>query len=643
MSNERVGSPVARDRETRFTRWDLLHTGLNAAFFGYFVSIYGTSLWKDYVASLKVDINPNGKRFDLLKSYPRLPRMEGLIPSSLPFFNRPASGAVAQLSRKSRFLVHAGTFVHTPDQLLPNLDAFYKADRLEAIYAPEIYKWNKLFHDMWKKTGVPANIQAMIVSIESGGIETAESGDALGLFQVTPENIEIHTGVTSREQCFDPVINARAALAEYKLCYTQAKRTLPGMSEAYYHYRALMAYNGGQVGTGVERKSDKNGKVVRGILPDAEDDQIPAESKNYGAIAKVMMLSAQIADTLRRQGFSDTEVTGMLASPEIYARSEALRTAHNKLSSLFSAPGQRGEYYQRFRLIRDKLALPVVAFSSNDSQYANDAMRAYYAYLADTGEEAWQPTSPGLESRLARGGWAEYLKGSRNLDPEAWRKIDSRKMEPYTTKSDAPEKPAAAESKIKVYEFSQLDPQWGIDHNGWSKDATCGPTTVAMILKSFGVNTNPKEVDKEFLRLGIRRSFADNNGDTYIRVDGKNGTGGAVDWLRKRQYEVIQLHDEQNSAKQQTNLKLMEKMITQGYLILTGAALRDEWGIPRGDPNWPVQHVFVIKGVDAGKGTFLVADPYPTYDDSDRKTKQARTRTLDQVYRLQYAYAVKPR
>lgn len=141
--------------------------------------------------------------------------------------------------------------------------------------------------------------------------------------------------------------------------------------------------------------------------------------------------------------------------------------------------------------------------------------------------------------------------------------------------------------------YCQGDPRWANTCD--IGNAGCGPTSLAMIMSTFGVKLTPPEVDK---------AFNDNN----FRACGFNGSDiyGAIKstWFANNGFTVAQgnlvIGDKPDLAQMQTYL-------SQGYLLIVNAD-----GYPcKGcvDKFSPVGHIFVVDQVDVAGKRIHTRDP----------------------------------
>lgn len=121
----------------------------------------------------------------------------------------------------------AHSFLTGPDQAR----SVQEIPRLSPVFTPEVQRWSAQIFGWARKHGLPANLIATVMQIESCGHPTvSSSAGALGLFQVMP----FHFGVA--EDPFDPNTNAARGLA-----YLSRALDLANGDQSL----ALAGYNGG--------------------------------------------------------------------------------------------------------------------------------------------------------------------------------------------------------------------------------------------------------------------------------------------------------------------------------------------------------------------------------------------------------------
>src|SRR5690606_32626509 len=84
--------------------------------------------------------------------------------------------------------ITTASLVDAPHELSDEFGAFRRPDLLP-IYYPDVHEKGDLIETLAAESGVPINVIAMIVSIESGGYEGADSGVATGLFQLIEDHL----------------------------------------------------------------------------------------------------------------------------------------------------------------------------------------------------------------------------------------------------------------------------------------------------------------------------------------------------------------------------------------------------------------------------------------------------------------------
>ena len=132
----------------------------------------------------------------------------------------------------------------------------------------------------------------------------------------------------------------------------------------------------------------------------------------------------------------------------------------------------------------------------------------------------------------------------------------------------------------------------------------CGPTTLAMILSSFGFRITPDEVSKQNRQIGcsVNRGTFTQDFSNFI-----------VPWLKSNNFLVAgSLSDTQWSPdlshyRGTLRLPTIKNYIDQGYLIYGGANV--QWAESGGLTSGYDGHAFMITGVDLATNSLTVYDP----------------------------------
>lgn len=136
------------------------------------------------------------------------------------------------------------------------------------------------------------------------------------------------------------------------------------------------------------------------------------------------------------------------------------------------------------------------------------------------------------------------------------------------------------------------------DYRGWNTNSCdiyyngCGPTSLAMILSSFGDTYTPTQV-------GITNHMGCTGAGTRAQLD------GAINWVVQKGYVKEDLHV---YGKLDTNT--VKKYTSRGYLVIAGACMTVGWSADTSSTplHGPIGHSIVIKNVN-DNGTLQVLDP----------------------------------
>lgn len=140
--------------------------------------------------------------------------------------------------------------------------------------------------------------------------------------------------------------------------------------------------------------------------------------------------------------------------------------------------------------------------------------------------------------------------------------------------------------------YCQGDPRWA--NSCGLGDAGCGPTSLAMIMATFGVQTTPPQVDSVFQSSGWRGGCSAGS-DIYSAINSS--------WFKNQGFTVgpnLISGDKPDLAQIQTYL-------SQGYIIILNA-----FNYPcKGCVNQftPVGHILVVDGVDVAGNRMHTRDP----------------------------------
>ncbi len=210
-------------------------------------------------------------------------------------------------------------FIYTPEKL-EKLTAFLDS-QLYPIFPPAVLQQKKLIYGLSAKTKVPPNVIATVISMESGGNDSAQSNLGLtlenraqGLCQVMPLHFFAKFGVdyvrSNPKIMLNPQVGCGIGMDYFAEVLQAARENLKqgGFREddAFVFGRAFISYNGG--GSTLQRKFG----------------ELYQESKFYGDHPIRYFLDAEIAKGLRDAGYSDSQIVQAMQSPEIDARAFAL-------------------------------------------------------------------------------------------------------------------------------------------------------------------------------------------------------------------------------------------------------------------------------------------------------------------------------
>lgn len=179
--------------------------------------------------------------------------------------------------------------------------------------------------------------------------------------------------------------------------------------------------------------------------------------------------------------------------------------------------------------------------------------------------------------------------------------------------------------------YCQADPQW--QSSGCSIDiAGCGPTSLAMIVSTFGLAMNPNQMDSVFQQTGARAC-----GDFGSSL----GVFFKSRWLENNGFEVQSVNLlpsgflDLNDAQKYLNP-------SSGYLII-GASNGKTFPCP--PSGWcrvvgaKVDHIFVVDGVDPSANTMSVRDPLNCRDNNPQEIQANIIKAND--FALNGAFAIR--
>jgi len=548
--------------------------------------------------------------------FPKMPEQRNLQPTSLPFIEAEGNKVAEDLK------IHAGDFIdHNPKEVNKKITAFTKDKDLLPIFPPSVIQHKDLMYGLSEKYDIPVNVIATIMTMESAGKKDVESPAhnplspmAQGLFSVMPIHFEARK--IDQKLWKDPQINGSVAMEVFKDFLNRSKEIHKGNSDAYIYQRALMGYNGGNA-------------ALEDNLPDeGNTNWANWESLIYGDNAMRFALTAQVAHELRTKGFSDTQVASKLSSYEIDARSYALSRFYAGFADEVGNPNTTRERLvqlnKEYIAVKARLGKAVVVDNVDYKKYLEQTTSGYQRSPA---LEVWASTNGGL-----------IYDQPINWNEEEWKNLNTKKSGGIQIpRPSLPEIriPGIETGKPKVKIQRQRDDQWKGDKK-WDPEATCGSTTVAMILEAFGEDANPATVDKVFNDKGFREYSK----GSIMRIVPEHGEeGGVIGWLRekkqyavkKKSYDVQMIHDKKSSVETKTfNYQKAKELIDKGYLIIASGNINWLPDIGRG-----ADHIFGINDIDLENRKFKVFDPWTGKESwhDDRG---------DDLEVFLYSYAVKP-
>lgn len=223
--------------------------------------------------------------------------------------------------------IHAGVFFRVPESVVVQLSAF-KDQQLHAIFPPAVMARKQLIYDLSIEFGVPPNVIAALITIESFGFQEAgSSAAAIGLFQPLDDKFP-----QALQFIYD---------SEGKIKDPEAARKLKAKQEPYTNGRAGLSYFVNsclpRARQEIERQRKEGGNPVEAMLYvlafsgynagcgviGRPYEKLPVETRVYIDEMIRYLVNAEIAGDLRKMGKSDGEIVLALRSPEVDARSSA--------------------------------------------------------------------------------------------------------------------------------------------------------------------------------------------------------------------------------------------------------------------------------------------------------------------------------
>lgn len=293
--------------------------------------------------------------------------------------------------------ITAGNYFLNDPKVINRLSAF-RGEQLYPIYCPEVMQWKEVIYTVADESGIPPNIAASIMMIESTGRQNVVSqADAYGLWQVIPSNFpkDMRRNTTAMQE---PYTNGKYGMQVYldslKAARTGHKNEYQADHSNIYAY-AAMGYNGGPA-------------VAEENYSDA-----PTESQFYFDYLTAFFIDCEVADGLRKQGLSDREITSAMSSREIDARGYALSNTDGLGKNPAKVHASRLVLSQDIPGERERTPL--------ERQIHTD----YQDYLAGKTVKYAMPLAPAARIWSCSGGASALLAGSLNTNPAAWGSVDT--------------------------------------------------------------------------------------------------------------------------------------------------------------------------------------------------------------------------
>lgn len=327
-----------------------------------------------------------------------------------PSFEAPFESAIANEIAKEKG-IDTGTLLMLNSDVVNNLTAF-KGNEILPIYFPEVIAKKDLIYKYADKYGVPPNIVATIMSIESAGDPTAVSeANAQGLFQVMPDNFTSHFGKElTPEQMQDPETNATVAMETFNYFLglaREAHKDKWNTDHPMMYVSALMGYNAGNHAAKTDR--------VETI-----DDQ----ARFYGDYAERFMMTAEIAQGLRDKEFSDAAIIKKLHSIHFDAIGDALtkyiRNRDNTTDMSYE------EYRQVMQQLSssDLYSLPTEGVGAETNTLGSELN----TYIKNYKENPRFKTPASVAERVWLGmGGSGLITDADANHPERWTSIDTKR------------------------------------------------------------------------------------------------------------------------------------------------------------------------------------------------------------------------
>ncbi|MEO6760766.1 MAG: transglycosylase SLT domain-containing protein [Candidatus Saccharimonadales bacterium] len=283
------------------------------------------------------------------------------------------------------------------------------------IYPAAVMKVASVIEAAAAKHKVPANILAIIATMESAGDPTAQSSmSAQGMFQIVPyypSGKNLHANEVreildqpemSKQQITDalntPAVAAEVAAVILSEYYAKAVTANPGVHSGslWLWGHALAAYNGGP--------------SIAGVGFEEPPSQIPIESALYAISGIRFMIDAEVATQLSNDGYSDRTIRWAMASHEI----DAEAYAYAEVKETYLGPNSLQNGYE-------KILAPIIDGSMQRSSHQDNPMiaaltSAYKDYMAGNNQYGIM-MPPALRAWVNSGGYNLFKQTLENMNP----------------------------------------------------------------------------------------------------------------------------------------------------------------------------------------------------------------------------------
>ncbi len=299
--------------------------------------------------------------------------------------------------------IHPGNYMIFDEITLEKLTGLAGSDLLP-VFPPSVISKMDTIKKLSDETGIPPNVIAGIMSIESGGNERAQSNlhlsireRAQGACQVMPLHFIAKYGdgiLRTPEKMLDLYTGCKLGMDFLAELVEKARKELPQYPEnsGQVWGRAFVGYNGG------------------GSSIPLHFSSLAEESKFYGDNAVRLLLDAEIAAGLRNKGYSDSEIVKAMKSAEVDARVYALNHYISDIRGRNGMVGY-GEYHSGLRL----LSTPFIGQEAQTPKEMRSAefLQMHYEYFLANPDAVFAgypyfmfefPLSPGFRIFASLGG-----------------------------------------------------------------------------------------------------------------------------------------------------------------------------------------------------------------------------------------------